>query len=463
MNSHSPPEARREERQKTRRFNPASLGKAALLSALALAFAVILIGSTLFRRSFQVQVTGSSMEPAIAGPRVEIHCPACGKTTQLTAEETTLDHLNDYRCRGCRLCGFTLVPIPRTARPGEKLNITPCRGRAPKRGEVVLVSAPDGKNAPLTLKRVLGLPGEQVEIVRGNILINGQFITDADWDQTLIPIDSMTLRRRGNTLAFTHTAPIPFEQIDDSRPAPVPVPLSNEIPRLEAAPPVALEYIHDFVLKVTLSASGVSPRIFVDQGDIRWLITVNRQMETITLAQAPGEAKNTIDQWCEEEFSTALSAPVSLGGFSAENGENDQKKYHLELRFRRLSAEVVLNGQSLLTTFAKMSLADWKKGENIPITTPAAIELPSGVPSDISGNQEDSQALSRLLSTAGGIEEISLYRGPCYSEPNPGRVYNVPRECYFLLGDNSAVSIDARLWPAFVPRESIRGVVTSCL
>ena len=435
-------------------IRPRSADHASLRRILFLAAAVaFLIGSFFCPRSFRARVAGSSMEPTLAGPCVELSCPVCGRVTYLTAEGETLRHLEAYRYRGCRFCGYTLVPIQANTIPGNLLKITSKWRHFPKRWEVVLVTPPTGGDPPPAIKRVVGLPGERVEIVRGDILIDGQPVRDAPWDRRLTEVDSMTLRRAGRVLLFTHTAAVPFggEQAGSPRPDPIPTPLTNEIPRLETAQPVALEYLRDFVLDVTLSpVEGGEPiRIAVDQGDLRWLVTFDRKKGELSVAKAPGKSEKTIDQWQVEDFSRSTAASVSLGDVPAGSGTG-----LLQIRFLHQNAEILLNGQSRLTVPAGVSQDDWKTGRNLPISTPAAVLLPENLPDD----QGDPKA---LLASC-GIGELTLRRGLCFSEPNPGRVYVVPRGCYFLLGDNSATSIDSRLWPAFVPRGAIRGAVTSC-
>jgi signal peptidase I len=46
--------------------------------------------------------------------------------------------------------------------------------RAPQRGEIIVLDLPDRKAEPPLIKRVVGLPGEIVEIKGGAVLVNGQ-------------------------------------------------------------------------------------------------------------------------------------------------------------------------------------------------------------------------------------------------------------------------------------------------
>ena len=60
-----------------------------------------------------------------------------------------------------------------TLKPGDQylINIRAYRHRLPKRGDIVVFRTPDGE---YLVKRVIGLPGETVTIVRGQVYINGR-------------------------------------------------------------------------------------------------------------------------------------------------------------------------------------------------------------------------------------------------------------------------------------------------
>lgn len=48
----------------------------------------------------------------------------------------------------------------------------------PQRGDVVLFTSPD--NGPLSVRRVVGVPGDRVEVHNGEILVNGKRLADSD-------------------------------------------------------------------------------------------------------------------------------------------------------------------------------------------------------------------------------------------------------------------------------------------
>ncbi len=64
-----------------------------------------------------------------------------------------------------------------TLRPGDRylINIRAYSRRPPKRGDVVVFRTPDGE---FWVKRVIGLPGEQVTVYMGRVFINGQLLPE---------------------------------------------------------------------------------------------------------------------------------------------------------------------------------------------------------------------------------------------------------------------------------------------
>jgi signal peptidase I len=60
-------------------------------------------------------------------------------------------------------------------------------GRMPKRGDVVIVTPPGGKSD--YIKRVIGLPGDTIEMVGGLLMINGYPVKREQRPPTMIPLD----------------------------------------------------------------------------------------------------------------------------------------------------------------------------------------------------------------------------------------------------------------------------------
>lgn len=73
------------------------------------------------------------------------------------------------------------IPSPSmvdTLRIGDRLLVSrlPFYYRSPERGEIVVFDGPDGKP---WIKRVVGMPGEVIDIKEGNIYINGTYFDES--------------------------------------------------------------------------------------------------------------------------------------------------------------------------------------------------------------------------------------------------------------------------------------------
>jgi signal peptidase I len=63
-------------------------------------------------------------------------------------------------------------------------------GALPERGDVVIVTPP-GQNSDY-IKRVIGLPGDTIEVIDGTVYLNGRAIPRVERPPTMIPVDANT-------------------------------------------------------------------------------------------------------------------------------------------------------------------------------------------------------------------------------------------------------------------------------
>ena len=63
-------------------------------------------------------------------------------------------------------------------------------GRMPERGDVVIVSRPESGRSDDLIKRVAGLPGDTVQMVRGRLWLNGKPVPTRDLGYRSFPADS---------------------------------------------------------------------------------------------------------------------------------------------------------------------------------------------------------------------------------------------------------------------------------
>ncbi len=118
-----------------------------------------------------VQVAGSSMVPALKGPSCSITCEHCGQTFEIGTEFQT----NQIECLACGFAENSAEGLP--VKRGDRLVVdrTAFQFRQPQRWEPVVFHSP--ADSQLTVKRIVGLPGEVVELRAGDVRINGQVAT----------------------------------------------------------------------------------------------------------------------------------------------------------------------------------------------------------------------------------------------------------------------------------------------
>ncbi|WP_260484513.1 signal peptidase I [Sphingomicrobium flavum] len=87
--------------------------------------------------------------------------------------------------------GIVQALVPGGEPGGWTVTLPPMEGRLfgsmPKRGDVVIVT-PRGKNEDY-IKRVIGLPGDTIEVDNGHLVINGEPVLRERADDILIPVD----------------------------------------------------------------------------------------------------------------------------------------------------------------------------------------------------------------------------------------------------------------------------------
>jgi signal peptidase I len=175
-------------RRPSRWFIAATLG---LLVFLILG----LVGAYLLMRQSHVvrigRIAGSSMEPALRGPRLELVCTNCQSSNSWTYD--AWNPSREARCRFCReyldtsdpkvTQGETIryVPIPRL-RPSTARRPSGSQSDLVDRWDILVLEArqddtpeadPKAKQAN-QVKRVVGLPGETIRIAQGRIYADGQ-------------------------------------------------------------------------------------------------------------------------------------------------------------------------------------------------------------------------------------------------------------------------------------------------
>jgi signal peptidase I len=159
--------------QKTKRA-PLSAGPRPGLARQTSEFLVVLALGILIFRTFAAEayiVPTGSMAPTLLGDHEEIVCPRCGIRFALGFDD-------DGRAGRpvCPNCGAQdLDRAKRVACSGDRVLVQKFvyELRRPRRWEVAVFHYP-AEPSQAYVKRVVGLPGESIQIVRGDVLIDGK-------------------------------------------------------------------------------------------------------------------------------------------------------------------------------------------------------------------------------------------------------------------------------------------------
>lgn len=142
-----------------------------------LSWAILLLCGAIFVRTFLIdgplRVVSGSMAPAIEGPRVALECHECGFPFTVDANDLPSDGLAICPNCGCRTNDlskgrFQLGDVVYADKLAYQF-------RAPQRWETVIVREP-GNERIWAVKRIVGLPGETIEIKDGDVFANGSIV-----------------------------------------------------------------------------------------------------------------------------------------------------------------------------------------------------------------------------------------------------------------------------------------------
>jgi len=147
------------------------------LRRLLVVSATLLVGVFLVR-TFVVQglvvpvrVVGGSMADALSGAHIAVTCQDCGFAFRVGLESPPADEKAVCPNCGCRENDVSAAE----PRRGDRVLIDKASVaiRGPRRWEAVAVRTP-GREQRLTVKRVVGLPGERIEIRHGDVYVDGR-------------------------------------------------------------------------------------------------------------------------------------------------------------------------------------------------------------------------------------------------------------------------------------------------
>jgi signal peptidase I len=449
--------------------------------------AVFLILAGLLVRTWYVegllvpyQVVSGSMAPTLLGPHFDMVCPDCG--CPLACDSSTPPR---GRRAVCPNCGCREEwPAPDSALAGDRLLVDKWtfRTRSPQRWEVVAVRQPDHA-ARVAIKRVVGLPGESIELRDGDLYIDGRIqrkpftqqratavlVYDASHPPRLsrgLPPrwsgDGSASRWKESEGRFLHPA--------GNSPLVVP-PLGGR----DA----------DFRLKPVLRTCLIASRVQQDQpvtpsghpGSIDWLryhhwrripgggksgqaqpAPITNECYYNAAIERPGSAVRSVRDLL---LAFRLVRTYGRGRLSIAIADG-RKEFQVEIDPNRASYVILESGHPL-TAADGSPLPVPLDGRQIEVWLADArlVLLIDGRPvfvrcyePAIAAQAPPSQPLAIGASSLGvEISDVRVYRDIDYSHPagvnarwGYGKPVKLGKDEYFLLGDNSEVSIDSRYW-----------------
>jgi type IV secretory pathway protease TraF len=314
------------------------------------------------------------MAPTLRGPHVVADCPGCGQKFEVGAEFAA-----DAPCGDCPRCGDSVPLAGLAIHPGDRLWIdrTAFARRGPRRPEVVVAHNPED-GSQLCVKRVVGLPGETVEIRQGDVWIDGR-----PWAKSLAEQRAFRtpLLREGERVTdnFAYNAGL-------SR---------------------SLNLVGDFMLSARLEVRG--------EGTLTLDLHDGRQDLRVTLTLPSGRVVAAADD-----------EPLAETVFS-------------EISCRQLARGPVLLE---LSNFDRQLLLAIDSRVELCCPLDAAMPPPAGTARPFAIR---ATGLELKLSDQKVYHDVYFCRQAVGLPPAAERV-KLAEDEYYLLGDNSPVSVDSRSW-----------------
>lgn len=411
--------------------------------------AVLCLGVLLFR-TFSAEayvVPTGSMAPTLLGNHRELTCPNCGFLFVIGVDEEGRSPRPV-----CPNCGKNdLDRVPAVDCSGDRVLVQKFLYdfRPPRRWEVAVFHFP-GDPTQAYVKRVVGLPGESVQIVGGNVLINGQIARKNQeelramqilvHDSRFTPRDSDRYPRfyflRGwprhrlpsgwefTTGGFVHK---PVAAVEGSLEPEDWLVYRHWDSLLNRYGPVRDHYAYN---GGDLESDNIVPDLALEAR-----LTVGSEVETISVRVRAGSDRFVI------------RIPVAGKG-KLEVARNDQQR-----RVQSLDNTLHENGPWPRTVLLEASVVDHRLAASLD---GQLLFVPLDYDDPVTGPPPDASPIA--LGVRGGpmtVTDLKLYRDVYYTSSLGGppghphgvnEPYQLQHDEYYVLGDNSPVSNDSRFW-----------------
>ena len=382
-----------------------------------------------------LRVASDSMAGAVLGPHSKVDCRDCGFRFALSCETTSPQPIV------CPNCGAANDPNTFSQVVGDRLVIdrAGCVLRPPQRWEIVALRCPDRADE-VCVKRIIGLPGEAVQIRRGDIYINGR-------------IARKDLRSLLEMAVSVH---------DEFQPAD-----TESFWRPEDTSSEWRSMADEF----TCDRQGMS----ASSQRVDWLTYEHRQFSALAAKGTPSAILNDIAYNQSESRELAPVPDVMLRCTARVVGDGAllfkvddfRDEFVVRLSAGTQGAKLLRNGQEVAraaTTVAldppvdvDLALADHQL--LLAVNRRVVLEYPYE-PSDRAAKPTPHPLAIGAERATAQVAKVRVLRDIFYS-PAEGvsatKEYRLGADEYFVLGDNSPVSEDSRSWKLAVPSELILG------
>jgi signal peptidase I len=398
-------------------------------------------------------VPTGSMAPTLLGRHKSVVCPRCGYTVRVGTAQDSAAAAWGAACPNCGWADLDFDRAPVCRGDHVLVNKSVYEWRTPRRWEMAVFQSPTDETK-LFVKRVIGLPGESVQIRDGDVYIDHEIArkTLAELKALRVPVfdnnyppgdDGWAVRWRTRPdrgpalrdgtglcleaagaadyrwLVYRHT----FAATDKARP------IFDEYPYNGSDPARPPEPVHDFMIECDLEirAGGGWVALALNDGgnEVVAELPVGAIREGTHLSEWPAHDADGV----QTVYRTAPTFGLRAG-----------QTYHVEFAFADRRASLAVDGRELFAPVDRPSLA--RRAE---VVEPARVGV---------------RGVEVVL------HNFRLFRDVHYTAAGRHGVQAPVRlgaGQYFVLGDNSPNSDDSRFWsdeagrPLLVPEASFVG------
>ncbi len=396
-----------------------------------------------------IVVSSGSMAPALLGPHRIAECPNCGMSFAYDAEVAS----DAVLAATCPNCGHQALPLRAQPSPGDRLFIDRATFaiRAPRRWEIALFRCPDCAN-DYCVKRIVGLPGETIDIREGDVYVDGQIARKTLAEQRAMAILVHDTKWAGARRQPAVSVAEPGSGTSEKRPKAASSSLSLwERAGVRAVPPIRWQSDSGWRATETGYTSDQSPTplwLEFSGGPVRDEDAYNpqssRQLNDVAdlmlvaqvSADGPGQLKIAARR---DQVEFVLALRPSAGQLQLDYNGKTVTSANVDHDCLRIPTELVV---SMIDRQIIVAI-----GGRTELTAP------------IERRSESAVASSSPFAVAAEnlnvrIDRLQIWRDVYVTPPagpKASTTCKLADDEYFVLGDNSPASLDSRCWTGGAP------------